>query len=100
MKFPHCVPVITVTLGKHKRKKVFKDNFTLIDTISGNVCDKPVPKFRQSSARKKKDDFGNDNHEMILIKEVASKVYVVALNYFCTIFVIQTLLVDLALNKV
>ena len=88
--------MITVTLGKHKRKKMFKDNFSFIDTISGNVCDKPVPKFRQSSAKKK--DFGYDNHEMISIKEMVSKVYVVALNYFYTIFVIQT--VDLALNKV
>ena len=35
---------------------------------------------------------------MISIKEMVSKVYVVALNYFYTIFVIQTF--DLALNKV
>ena len=48
--------------------------------------------------QKKKKDFGYDNHEMISIKEMVSKVYVVALNYFYTIFVIQT--VDLALNKV
>ena len=42
-----AVPVVPVTLGQHQREQELEDDLAVINWVSGNVGDKPVPELGQ-----------------------------------------------------